>query len=173
MLVLNVLAFVLIGLQLRGIVTRLDASHLALYGSCMLAVCAVTLLTRIVYWMTHNGIARWRIRRFGAHFRRPLMLPTVGTGLIVSWCGMRGIVTLAAALALPSSFPYRDLIVLCAFAVVLVTLVLQGSTLRWLIDRVACPRTASSSAKSAWHVPNGARGATPAGGGKLAFGHAA
>ena len=105
----------------------------------MLAVCAVILVTRIVYWMTHNGIARWRIRRFGAHFRRPLMLPTVGTGLIVSWCGMRGIVTLAAALALPSSFPYRDLIVLCAFAVVLVTLVLQGLTLRWLIDRVGVP----------------------------------
>ena len=49
---------------------------------------------------------------------------------------MRGIVTLAAALALPGNFPYRDLIVLCAFSVVLATLVVQGATLRWLIDRV-------------------------------------
>ena len=46
---------------------------------------------------------------------------------------MRGIVTLAAALALPDAFPYRDLIVLTAFAVVLGTLVVQGLTLRTLV----------------------------------------
>jgi len=51
----------------------------------------------------------------------------------VSWCGMRGIVTLAAAFALPESFPYRDLILLTAFAVVLGTLVVQGLTLRPVI----------------------------------------
>jgi len=49
---------------------------------------------------------------------------------------MRGIVSLAAALALPAAFPYRDLILLSAFAVVLTTLILQGLTLRWLIERV-------------------------------------
>ena len=62
--------------------------------------------------------------------------PTVGSGLVISWAGMRGIVSLAAAMALPSDFPYRDLIMLTAFAVVLGTLVLQGLTLkpllRWL-----------------------------------------
>jgi CPA1 family monovalent cation:H+ antiporter len=68
-----------------------------------------------------------------------MMLPTVGSGLIISWSGMRGIVTLAAALALPREFPYRDLVVFCAFAVVLATLVLQGATLRWLISRVSIP----------------------------------
>lgn len=60
--------------------------------------------------------------------------------LIVSWCGMRGIVTLATALALPNgspvAFPYRDLIVFCAFSVVLTTLVIQGMSLRWLVERV-------------------------------------
>jgi len=66
------------------------------------------------------------------------MAPTVSGGLIVSWCGMRGIVTLVAALALPngdggSAFPYRDLIVFVAFCVVLGTLVLQGFTLRPLL----------------------------------------
>src|SRR5207244_10985357 len=60
-------------------------------------------------------------------------VPTVERGIIVSWCGMRGIVTLAAAFALPESFPYRDLILLTAFAVVLGTLVVQGLTLRPLI----------------------------------------
>jgi CPA1 family monovalent cation:H+ antiporter len=134
--VLNVLAFVLIGLQLRAIVTRLDPAQWRLYGLCALAVCAAVILTRIVWWMSHNAIARWRIRRFGAHYPRPMFRPTVGSGMIVSWSGMRGIVTLAAALALPSDFPYRDVIVLCAFSVVLTTLVVQGLTLRWLIERV-------------------------------------
>ena len=58
-----------------------------------------------------------------------MLRPTVGSGLIISWAGMRGIVTLAAALALPETFPFRDVIVLTAFAVVLGTLALQGLTL--------------------------------------------
>jgi CPA1 family monovalent cation:H+ antiporter len=68
-----------------------------------------------------------------------MMPPTVRGGLIISWCGMRGIVTLAAAFALPigdhagSGFPFRDLIVLTAFIVVLGTLVVQGLTLRPLL----------------------------------------
>src|SRR5262249_32010899 len=55
------------------------------------------------------------------------------SGIVVSWCGMRGIVTLATAFALPESFPYRDLIQFTAFAVVLGSLVIQGLTLRPLI----------------------------------------
>jgi CPA1 family monovalent cation:H+ antiporter len=53
--------------------------------------------------------------------------------MVVAWCGMRGIVTLAAAFALPESFPYRDLILLTACSVVLGSLVIQGLTLRPLI----------------------------------------
>jgi len=52
---------------------------------------------------------------------------------VISWAGMRGIVSLAAALALPAGFPFRDLIVLTAFAVVLGTLVIQGLTLKPLM----------------------------------------
>jgi len=62
-----------------------------------------------------------------------MLRPTVGSGLVISWAGMRGIVTLAAALALPEGFPSRDLIVLSAFCVVLGTLVIQGLTLKILI----------------------------------------
>jgi len=134
--VLNVLAFVLIGLQLRAIVTRLDPSQWRIYALCALAVCAAAIVTRVAWWMSHNAIARWKIRRFGARLRRPMFLPTVGSGLIISWSGMRGIVSLAAALALPGDFPYRDLVVVCAFSVVLATLVVQGLTLRWLIGRI-------------------------------------
>jgi monovalent cation/hydrogen antiporter len=63
-------------------------------------------------------------------------LPTYGNGLLASWCGMRGIVTIAAALALPAGpagFPHRDIVVFSAFCVVLSTLVLQGLTLRPLM----------------------------------------
>ena len=56
-----------------------------------------------------------------------MAVPTVQGGIVVSWCGMRGIVTLAAAFALPESFPSRDIILLTAFAVVLGTLVDPGA----------------------------------------------
>ena len=83
--------------------------------------------------MTFNAVVRWRDRRFGFHPPRPMLRPTVGSGLIISWSGMRGIVSLAAAMAIPSGFPYRDLIVLTAFSVVLGTLVIQGLTLKPLL----------------------------------------
>jgi Na+/H+ antiporter len=138
--VLNVLAFVLIGLQLRGIVTRLEGADWSTYALCAAAVCAATIVTRIVWVMLHNAVARWRIEQSHAPPPPPAQRPTVASGLAISWCGMRGIVTLAAALALPSGpsagFPYRDLIVLCAFSVVLTTLVLQGLTLRLLLERL-------------------------------------
>jgi CPA1 family monovalent cation:H+ antiporter len=56
--------------------------------------------------------------------------------VVVGWCGMRGTVTLAAALALPADFTHRDLILTTAFGVTLGTLVLQGLTLRPLLLRL-------------------------------------
>ena len=137
--VLNVLAFVLIGLQLRGILTRLNGADAGTYVRCALAVSAAAIVTRIAWVMFHNAVARWRLRH--AHHVEPGMEPTLASGVAISWSGMRGLVTLAAALALPgapgTAFPYRDLIVLCAFSVVLTTLVLQGLTLRPLLERLA------------------------------------
>ena len=62
-----------------------------------------------------------------------MLRPTIGSGLVISWAGMRGIVALAAAMALPPMFPYRDVIVLTAFSVVVGTLVLQALTLAPLL----------------------------------------
>jgi monovalent cation/hydrogen antiporter len=62
-----------------------------------------------------------------------MVAPSLRGALIVSWCCMRGIVTLAAAFALPADFPQRDLIVFSAFVVVLGTLLIQGLTLKPLI----------------------------------------
>ncbi|MBV9748124.1 MAG: cation:proton antiporter, partial [Acetobacteraceae bacterium] len=98
--VLNILAFILVGLQLRSILARLDGRALH-YAGFALAVLAAVILVRTAWVMTYNTGVRWKNRRFGARAARPMMLPTVQSGLLVSWCGMRGIVTLAAALALP------------------------------------------------------------------------
>jgi monovalent cation/hydrogen antiporter len=137
--VLNVLAFVFIGLQMRPILTRLEPAMRTRYLSIAGAVLLTVIVVRIAWVMTHNTVVRWKNRVFGFHPPRPIQPPTLGSGLIISWSGMRGVITLAAALALPARpgqgpFPYRDLIVLTAFAVVLGTLVLQGLTLKPLLQ---------------------------------------
>jgi Na+/H+ antiporter len=136
-LVLNVLAFVLIGLQLRGIVARVQGNEWRTFAWCAGAVCVVVIAVRIAWVMTYGLTRAWLMRRFGPQPPRPGSVPTVGSALLASWCGMRGIVTLAAALALPggaAGFPHRDLIVFSAYCVVLCTLVLQGGTLRLLMQ---------------------------------------
>src|SRR5213078_2239191 len=97
------------------------------------AVLATVIVVRFAWHMSFNAVVRWRDRRRGFHPPRPMLRASVGSGLVISWAGMRGIVTLAAALALPEGFPYRDLIVLTAFSVVLGTLVIQGLTLKPLM----------------------------------------
>jgi len=136
--VVNVLAFVFIGLQMRPILSALEPGRRTLYFQLALAVLATVILVRVAWVMSHNAVLLWRIRRRGFHPPRPTLRPSVRSGLAVSWSGMRGIVTLAAALALPiqagtAPFPFRDLIVFTAFAVVLGTLVIQGLTLRPLL----------------------------------------
>jgi CPA1 family monovalent cation:H+ antiporter len=134
--VLNALAFLLIGLQLRGIVERMQPEQWTPYALFALAICATVMLVRILWWMPHNALARWRVSRGKVTSGQGSMLPTFGSGIVISWAGMRGIVTVAAALALPESFPYRDLIILAAFAVVLSTLVVQGLTVGPIMKRV-------------------------------------
>ena len=130
---LNILAFIFIGLQIRPILGSLDPFERGRYFLVAGAVLLTVILVRIAWHMSFNAVVRWRHRRFGFHPPRPMLRPTVGSGLVISWSGMRGIVSLAAAMALPPAFPFRDLIVLTAFAVVLGTLVIQGLTLRPLL----------------------------------------
>ncbi len=130
---LNILAFIFIGLQIRPILDSLEPAERGQYFAVAGAVLLTVIVVRLAWHMSFNGVVRWRHRRFGFHPPRPMLRPTVGSGLIVSWAGMRGIVSLAAALALPSAFPYRDLIVLTAFSVVVGTLVIHGLTLKPLL----------------------------------------
>ena len=82
--VLNVLAFVFIGLQVRPILMGLDPAKRTLYFQVAAAVLLTAILVRIAWVMTHNGLVRWKIRRHGFHPPRPTLRPSVRTGLVVS-----------------------------------------------------------------------------------------
>ncbi len=126
--VLNALAFIMIGLQFKGVLGRLDG-HAGLTagfaGAVLLMVVAVRLAWVMGFTTLLRALPAWR----GG------LRPPVNSSFVVGWCGMRGVVTLATALALPdgagggAAFPFRDLLVAAAFAVVLGTLVIQGLTL--------------------------------------------
>jgi monovalent cation/hydrogen antiporter len=132
--VLNVLAFILVGLQLKPILRRLDTEELITYTAVAAAVCGAVILVRIIWVMAYVTVARWNAARRGSLTEES---PAFRTAAVVAWCGMRGTVTLAAALALPDAFPYRDLILFTAFFVVLGTLVIQGMTVRPLMRKLA------------------------------------
>ncbi|RVD47873.1 cation:proton antiporter, partial [Mesorhizobium sp. M7A.F.Ca.ET.027.03.2.1] len=129
--VLNVLAFVLMGLQARTIVGRLagqgQTDAFVLAGT----VLAIVIVSRLIWVLGCGAIIRW-FGRFGVADRQR-DAPSFRGGVLIGWCGMRGLVTLAAAFALPAEFPARDPIVLAAFTVVLGTLVLQGMSLKPLL----------------------------------------
>ncbi|MDO9381566.1 MAG: sodium:proton antiporter [Hyphomicrobiaceae bacterium] len=124
---LNVLAFLLMGLQAKAIISRLEPNGVwdAVWFASMVFV--VVISVRAAWVMLYNRVLWVWARQSGVN------APTLAQGVLVSWCGMRGLVTMAAALALPTDFPGRDLIVLSALAVVLGTLILQGLTLGPLI----------------------------------------
>jgi CPA1 family monovalent cation:H+ antiporter len=131
---LNVLAFFLMGLQASEILSRLNPAEI--WEACGFAaiVFAVVVLVRFAWVMFYM-----RMNHFVAARRGAQKVGTTGHAVLISWCGMRGLVTLATALSLPSTFPERDLIVLSAFAVVLGTLVVQGLTLQPLIRLLSFP----------------------------------
>lgn len=129
--VLNVLAFVLMGLQARSIVGRLSGEGQGQAFLFAATVLVVVIVARLVWVASYVAIIRW-VSRFGSEDARR-DAPTFGGAVLVGWCGMRGLVTLVVAIALPAGFPGRDPIVLAAFAVVLGTLVLQGMTLKPLL----------------------------------------
>jgi len=95
-------------------------------------VLALVIGVRFAWVMTYGLVLR-HFRKFFETRVLGMPVPKAGVGVLVSWCGMRGLVTLATALALPAAFPHRDEIVLSAFTVVLGTLILQGFTMRPLI----------------------------------------
>jgi CPA1 family monovalent cation:H+ antiporter len=130
---INILAFIFIGLQIRPILASLEPGETSRFLVVAGAVLLTVIIVRFAWHMPFNAVIRWRDRAVGFHPPRPMLRATVGSGVLISWAGMRGIVSLATALALPIDFPFRGLIVLTAFCVVLGTLVIQGLTLKPLL----------------------------------------
>ena len=132
---LNGLIFALIGLQLSSIVERLSAfsvAELVLYGGL---VSLTVILARFLWVFPATYVPRWVSRSLRE--RDPSPSPRAVT--VIAWTGMRGVISLAAALALPlttstgAPFPGRDLILFLTFSVILATLVVQGLSLPALI----------------------------------------
>ena len=139
--VLNVLAFILVGFQLKAIVNRVDYETGRQYAIVAVLLTITAILARILWVTLAAGWSRWRCKPTaeGRPGPRDAVALNAKAAAVVGWCGMRGAVTLAAALALPTGgdggqpYPFRDLILVTAFGVVLGTLVIQGLTLRPLL----------------------------------------
>jgi Na+/H+ antiporter len=134
--VVNGLVFVLIGLQLPYVLQGIQGyslKQLIMYGGLF---SAIVIVLRLV-WVFPGAHVSYFIRRRFFHQKDPT--PGAKQIFVVGWTGMRGVVALAAAIALPetiqdgSPFPQRNMIVFLTFSVILVTLVLQGLTLPPLI----------------------------------------
>jgi CPA1 family monovalent cation:H+ antiporter len=127
--VLNGFLFVLIGLELPEILRGVADRSPVQLGGLMLLVGAVVVLTRLLYvWIASHipNSTRAAIATVNPELARRLTY-------VVGWAGLRGAVSLAAALALPADFPERDLLLLLTFGVIVITLVGQGLTLPRLV----------------------------------------
>jgi CPA1 family monovalent cation:H+ antiporter len=125
------MSFLLIGLELRPILDSLvnrESGSLLIEAS---SVVGVVIVGRMA-WMFMTTALPGGQRLFGATRATRSWQETT----VVGWAGMRGAVSLAAALALPQSFPQRELVVFLTFAVIVATLVGQGLTLPPLIRRL-------------------------------------
>jgi Na+/H+ antiporter len=129
----NGFAFILIGLQLPDIVAGLGAYTTAELVGLAALVIGVVVAARIVWVFAASllpGSPRQTLLPDDRRLARWLTF-------LVSWAGLRGAVSLAAALALPLDFPARNLILFLTFAVILATLVGQGLTLSYVLRRAA------------------------------------
>jgi Na+/H+ antiporter len=129
---LNALLFVLIGLQLPMILDGLSGEPTITLLGYAAAVSLAVIVTRIAWVNVVTYLIRAIDRRPQQRERRQGWRPR----LIGAWAGMRGSVSLAAALALPTDFPERNIVLFLTFSVIFVTLVLQGLTLPLLIRRL-------------------------------------
>ncbi|NEI53825.1 Na+/H+ antiporter [Rhizobium leguminosarum] len=119
--------FILIGLSLRDVVERGGGltTVIATMGLPMLAILVALVLARFAWVFACDFAVRF-CAALGFAQARPL---GVGGATVLSWAGVRGVVTLALALSLPEGFPGRDFILVTSFAVILGTVLIQGTTL--------------------------------------------
>jgi monovalent cation/hydrogen antiporter len=136
--VLEGLSFLLVGLQLRTVVRGIEGRSLAELAWAALLLNLVVVAVRLAWVFP----ASWLPRRLSPSVRERDPYPGWRSVTVVGWAGMRGVVSLALALAIPTevdgggAFPSRNLVVFLAFSVIVVTLVGQGLTLPLVIRRL-------------------------------------
>ena len=136
---LNGIAFALLGLQFPKILAAVSGQYSLLQlAGFTTAVAGAAIIARIVWVYPATYLPH-----LFPKVRQTETRPSKSAVLIVGWAGMRGTVTLAAALSIPlflpettTPFPGRDIVIFLAFGVIAVTLLLQGTTLEWLIHRL-------------------------------------
>lgn len=134
----NGFVFILIGLQLPTIMAELGSTKLSMAISYGLLISATIIVIRIVWVYPGAYIPRWLIKSIRENEPRP----TPKAIFLIGWSGMRGVVSLASALAVPltlqdgTAFPNRNLILFITFVVILITLVGQGLSLSWLSKKL-------------------------------------
>jgi hypothetical protein len=148
--VLNVLLFVLLGLQFHGILDSLSGYSTATLVGYGALTSAVVIAVRILWVFPFTYLPQSFFRRVRERDRNPpWQLP-----MIVAWNGIRGAISLAAALAIPletdagAPFPGRDLIIYLTFCVILATLVVQGLSMPRLTPSACAPCTSTGGAAS-------------------------
>ncbi len=136
---LNGLAFVLLGLQFPRLFAAVNGSYSLLHlVGLTAAVAGVAALARIAWFFP----AAYLPFVLSARVRATETRPSWQALLVGGWAGLRGAVTLAAALSIPlllpggAAFPYRDLVIFLAFGVIVASLLVQGTTLEWLVCRL-------------------------------------
>lgn len=143
--VLNGLAFMIIGLKLPEIVDGLKTDGISVTMATIFGLCvtAIIIIIRMVFAFLAIPISRFR--RKAEHIGNKRLIVDKPTAVIMGWCGMRGVLSLAAALSIPTllpngeAFPYRSLILYCSFVVIFATLVLQGLTLPLFLKHTKFP----------------------------------
>lgn len=134
---MEAMVFILLGLALKSIIGGFAARGVSLVSTLpfVLAVTACVVVSRFAWVLPATYLPRMLSRSL--RLRDPP--PAMATPIVVSWAGMRGVVSLAAALELPAGFPERDLIVLTTFVAIAVTVLVQGLSLaplvRWFEPR--------------------------------------
>ena len=140
-IILNGLVFILIGLELPVIISGLGGYSLVQAWKYGLIIGVIVIAIRMIWIYPGTYIPRWLFKSI----RMTEPHPGWKGSIVIGWAGMRGVVSLAAALSLPillpgrAGFPHRNLIIFITFIVILVTLVFQGLTLPYIIKALNIP----------------------------------
>ena len=137
--------FILIGSSLRGVIERVGGFEVIVDRMAVPVLLVLGALTLARFaWVFGSDVVIRLVRALG--WRRYTPIGARGA-IVVSWTGMRGVVTLAVALSVPADFPGRDFILVTAFAVILGTVLIQGTSLARLVRWAALSETAADTAR--------------------------